>query len=86
VIAPPLLKRIKIVWGCDDTENLPQQEIFVFSVDEIHGKISELHTEPNKKRCSYKMKCAGFVYELAISIYDGNSFGSMVPFPVVQLI
>jgi hypothetical protein len=80
VIALQLLKRIKIVWACDDTENLPQ-EIFVFSVDGIHCKISELRTEPNKKWCSYKMKCAGVVYELAISIYDGKLIWINGPFP-----
>jgi hypothetical protein len=80
VITLQLLKRIKIVWACDDTEN-PPQEIFVFSVDGIHCKILEHHTEPNKKWCSYKMKCAGVVYELAISIYDGKLIWINGPFP-----
>jgi hypothetical protein len=65
------LKEKKIVWP--ERWNNPNSEMFIITVDGVHCRIREPgHNtwSKNPKYYSHKNKCAGFNYELGISIFQ----------------
>lgn len=65
------LKHEKVVWP----ENLPNDTIWVMTVDGTHVAINEpLHPEfsQDKKYFSHKKNRAGWVYEVGISLFTSN--------------
>jgi hypothetical protein len=65
------LKHDKVVWP----ENLPNNTIWVMTVDGTHCAINEpLHPEfsQDKKYFSHKKNRAGWVYEIGLSLFTSN--------------